>query len=169
MRLLATGDGHRQHHHGQRCGQRAAGPRPVEMTGRGAGLSDEGLRRKVAPSSGLWPSAAPTDDPLTFWQRWAADIAGMCGAGGAACRACAGGSASSAPWRRFSWRCGGLAAAKAVLASHVSAEPAGMLLLDALRKTAHHGGHAPGRGHGSGGGHAAAGYGPRRIYGLLHV
>ena len=57
---------------------------PVEMTGRGAGLSDEGLRRKVAAIE-------------------------------CAVRLCP-------------------AAAKAVLASHVSAEPAGMLLLDALRK-----------------------------------
>lgn len=43
-------------------------------------------------------------------------------------------TASSAPWRRCA-RCGcARRAAKAVLASHVSAEPAGMLLLDALRK-----------------------------------
>ena len=63
------------------------GRAPVEMTGRGAGLSDEGLADGFISA-----------------------VAALC-----AVRLCP-------------------AAAKAVLASHVSAEPAGMLLLDALRK-----------------------------------
>ena len=63
------------------------GRAPVEMTGRGAGLSDEVLADGFISA-----------------------VAALC-----AVRLCP-------------------AAAKAVLASHVSAEPAGMLLLDALRK-----------------------------------
>ena len=166
-------DGHRQHYHGQRCGQRAAGPRARGMTGRGAGLSDEGLRRKVAAIERAVALSRPAaDDPLDVLAKVGGfDIAGMCGVflGGAACRVpvLADGFISAVAALCAVRLCP--AAAKAVLASHVSAEPAGMLLLDALQKTAHHGGHAPGRGHGSGGGHAAAGHGPRRIYGLLHV
>ena len=42
------GNGHRKHHHFQRGGQCALGRSPAEMTGRGAGLSDAGLARKIA-------------------------------------------------------------------------------------------------------------------------
>lgn len=114
------------------------GRAPVEMTGRGAGLSDEGLRRKVAAIERPWPSAAPPRTTRwTFWPRWAALTS----------RGCAACFWAARPAVCLCWRTGFIsavaalcavrlcpAAAKAVLASHVSAEPAGMLLLDALRK-----------------------------------
>ena len=111
---------------------------PVEMTGRGAGLSDEGLRRKVAAIERAVALSRPAaDDPLDVLAKVGGfDIAGMCGVflGGAACRVpvLADGFISAVAALCAVRLCP--AAAKAVLASHVSAEPAGMLLLDALRK-----------------------------------
>lgn len=114
------------------------GRAPVEMTGRGAGLSDEGLRRKVAAIERAVALSRPAaDDPLDVLAKVGGfDIAGMCGVflGGAACRVpvLADGFISAVAALCAVRLCP--AAAKAVLASHVSAEPAGMLLLDALRK-----------------------------------
>lgn len=66
------------------------GRAPVEMTGRGAGLSDEGLRRKVAAIERAVALSRPdADDPLDVLAKVGGfDIAGMCGVflGGAACR-----------------------------------------------------------------------------------
>lgn len=101
------------------------GRAPVEMTGRGAGLSDEGLRRKVAAIERAVALSRPAaDDPLDVLAK----------VGGAACRVpvLADGFISAVAALCAVRLCP--AAAKAVLASHVSAEPAGMLLLDALRK-----------------------------------
>ncbi len=114
------------------------GRAPVELTGRGAGLSDEGLRRKVAAIERAVALSRPAaDDPLDVLAKVGGfDIAGMCGVflGGAACRVpvLADGFISAVAALCAVRLCP--AAAKAVLASHVSAEPAGMLLLDALRK-----------------------------------
>ena len=43
IRSSAPGNGHREHHHQQRCGV-LLGVDPIQITGRGAGLSDEGWR-----------------------------------------------------------------------------------------------------------------------------
>ena len=127
------------------------GRAPVEMTGRGAGLSDEGLRRKVAAIERAVALSRPAaDDPL--------DVLAKVGGrlhqrrGGAVRGAAVPGGGQG----RFGEPCLGRARGHAAAGR-------------AAQKTAHYGGHAPGRGHGSGGGHAAAGHGPRRIYGLLHV
>ena len=105
---------------------------------KGAGLSDEGRRRKVAAIERAVALSRPAaDDPLDVLAKVGGfDIAGMCGVflGGAACRVpvLADGFISAVAALCAVRLCP--AAAKAVLASHVSAEPAGMLLLDALRK-----------------------------------
>ena len=103
--------------------------RPAEdFTGRGAGLSDEGLARKVAAvRRALEVNRPDPADPLDVLAKVGGfDLAGLCGIflGGAACRVpvLADGLIS----------CPG--AAKAVFASHVSAEPAGRAVLDALGK-----------------------------------
>ena len=95
---------------------------PVElMTGRGAGLSDEGLARKVdAICRGILKNEPDPEDPLDVLSKLGGfDIAGLCGVflGGAlaAVRLCP-------------------AAAKAVFASHCSAEPAARMVLEALGK-----------------------------------
>ena len=112
---------------------------PVErMTGRGAGLSDAGLGRKLdAIRRGISRNCPNAEDALDVLGKLGGlDIAGLCGVflGGAACRVpvLADGFISAVAALCAVRLCP--AAAKAVLASHVSAEPAGMLLLDALRK-----------------------------------
>lgn len=111
---------------------------PAEMTGRGAGLSDAGLARKIAAvERAISVNRPDPDDPVDVLSKVGGlDLAGLCGVylGGAkyqvpvlldgfisaAAALCAVGLRRSA--------------AKALLASHVSAEPAGALLLAALGK-----------------------------------
>lgn len=115
--------------------------RPVrEMTGRGAGLSDEGLRRKIwAIETAVRVNEPDPTDPLDVLAKVGGfDIAGMCGIflGGALYRVPVlmdgfiSTVAALCAVRLCRW------ADKAIFASHVSAEPAGRLVLDALGKRA---------------------------------
>ena len=83
---------------------------PEEVTGRGAGLSDAGLARKVAAIRRAIARNAPDrDDPVDVLAKVGGlDLAALC-----ALRLCP-------------------AAGAALLASHLSAEPAGRLLLEGL-------------------------------------
>ncbi len=113
--------------------------RPVaEMTGRGAGLSDQGLERKLwAIETALERSRPNPMDPLDVLAKVGGfDIAGMCGI-------YLGGALHRVPilMDGFISTVAALCAlrlcpesAKAMFASHVSAEPAGHLILDALGK-----------------------------------
>ena len=113
--------------------------RPVtEMTGRGAGLSDAGLHRKIdAIERGIARNHPDAADPLGVLAALGGfDIAGLCGVflGGALERlpivmdGFISGVAALCAVRLCP------AAAKAVFASHVSAEPAAHMVLDALGK-----------------------------------
>ena len=113
--------------------------RPAEdFTGRGAGLSDAGLARKVAAvRKALALNRPDPADPLDVLAKVGGfDLAGLCGVflGGAACRVpvLADGLISTVAALCAVRLCPG--AAKAVFASHVSAEPAGRAVLDALGK-----------------------------------
>lgn len=110
----------------------------AELTGRGAGLSDAGLRRKLwAVETALEVNRPDPADPLDVLAKVGGfDIAGMCGVflGGAAGRVpvLMDGFISTVAALCALRLCPG--AGKAMLASHVSAEPAGRMLLDALGK-----------------------------------
>lgn len=114
------------------------GCEPEAITGRGAGLSDEGLaRKKAAICRAIQINQPNPADPLDVLAKLGGfDIAGMCGAflGGAAfgvpvlMDGVIGAAAALLAVRLCS------DAGKAILASHVSAEPAGALLLNALDK-----------------------------------
>ena len=113
--------------------------RPVEeMTGRGAGLSNEGLARKVAMiHQALACNQPDRDDILDVLSKVGGfDIAGLCGIflGGALYRVpvLIDGFISAVAALCALRLCP--AAGKAMLASHVSAEPAGHLVLEALGK-----------------------------------
>ena len=113
--------------------------RPVEeMTGRGAGLSSEGLARKVAViQQALACNQPDRGDILDVLRKVGGfDIAGMCGIflGGALYRVpvLIDGFISAVAALCALRLCP--AAGKAMLASHVSAEPAGRLVLEALGK-----------------------------------
>ena len=113
--------------------------RPVEeMTGRGAGLSNEGLARKVAViHQALACNQPDRNDILDVLSKVGGfDIAGMCGIflGGALYRVpvLIDGFISAVAALCALRLCP--AAGKAMLASHVSAEPAGHLVLEALGK-----------------------------------
>ena len=113
--------------------------RPVEeMTGRGAGLSDEGLHRKIAAiKRGIAVNLPDTADPLGALAALGGfDIAGLCGV-------FLGGALENVPVLMDGFISGVAAlcavrlcpaAAKAVFASHVSSEPAAHLVLEALAK-----------------------------------
>lgn len=113
--------------------------RPVEtMTGRGAGLSDAGLRRKIrAIGEAVAKNAPDPVDPIdTLAKVGGFDLAGLCGV-------CLGGAIYRVPvlMDGFISTVAALCAVrlcpqagKAVFASHVSAEPAGRLILDELGK-----------------------------------
>ncbi len=111
---------------------------PEEVTGRGAGLSADGLRRKVnAIRAGIVRNAPDPSDALDALSKVGGyDLAGMCGAylGGALygvptlIDGFPSAVAALCAVRLYS------AADKAVFASHVSAEPAGNLVLQALGK-----------------------------------
>ena len=113
--------------------------RPVaEMTGRGAGLSDAGLQRKIdAIERGIARNHPDAADPLGVLAALGGfDIAGLCGVflGGALERlpivmdGFISGVAALCAVRLCP------AAEKAVFASHVSSEPAAHIVLDALCK-----------------------------------
>ena len=114
------------------------GADPEAVTGRGAGLSDEGLRRKIeAVRLGIAVNRPDPDDALDVLTKLGGfDLAGLCGVflGGALYRVPVlidgfpGAAAALCALRLCP------AAGKAMLASHVSAEPAGALLLRALGK-----------------------------------
>ncbi len=113
--------------------------RPVEeMTGRGAGLSNEGLARKVAVIYQALACNRPNpEDILDVLSKVGGfDIAGMCGIflGGARYRVpvLIDGFISAVAALCALRLCP--AAGKAMLASHVSAEPAGQAVLEALGK-----------------------------------
>lgn len=110
--------------------------KPVTMTGRGAGLSDEGLSRKIAAIEKAiqlhQPNAADPVDVLA--KTGGLDIAGMCGIflGGALYRipVLIDGFISSVAALCAVRLCPD--AVHATLASHVSAEPAGAMVLETL-------------------------------------
>ena len=113
---------------------------PVErMTGRGAGLSDEGLARKVdAICRGILRNEPDPTDPLDVLAKLGGfDLAGLCGV-------FLGGALEGVPVVMDGFISGVAAlcavrlcpaASKAVFASHCSTEPAARLVLDALGKT----------------------------------
>ena len=112
---------------------------PVEcMTGRGAGLSDEGLARKInAIQRGIAVNQPDPDDALDILAKLGGfDIAGLCGV-------FLGGALEGVPVLMDGFISGVAAlcavrlcpaAAKAVFASHCSSEPAARLVLEALGK-----------------------------------
>ena len=109
---------------------------PAAVTGRGAGLSDAGLRRKrAAIARAVSVNRPDPDDPVDVLAKLGGlDLAAMCGAylGAAAAKtpAVIDGFISAAAALCALRLCPG--AEKVLLASHVSAEPAGQRLLDAL-------------------------------------
>ena len=112
---------------------------PVErMTGRGAGLSDTGLARKVdAIHRGIVRNHPDPADPLDVMAKLGGfDIAGLCGIflGGALKGFLCWPTASSAEWRHSAPSGSARRRKKAVFASHCSTEPAAKLVLDALNK-----------------------------------
>ena len=112
---------------------------PVQtMTGRGAGLSDAGLRRKIAAiERGIAVNHPDATDPLGVLAALGGfDIAGLCGV-------FLGGALENLPIVMDGFISGVAAlcavrlcpaASKAVFASHASSEPAARLVLDALDK-----------------------------------
>lgn len=112
------------------------GKSPEEMTGRGAGLSTDGLRRKIAAiETAVRVNRPDPADPLDVLAKVGGfDIAGLAGIflGCAALRVPAlvdGFISSTAALVAARLR---PAAARAMFASHVSAEPAARAVLDAL-------------------------------------
>ena len=108
------------------------------MTGRGAGLSDEGLARKVdAICRGILCNEPDPEDTLDVLAKLGGfDIAGLCGV-------FLGGALAGVPVLADGFISGVAAlcavrlcpaAAKAVFASHCSAEPAARIVLEALGK-----------------------------------
>ena len=131
--------------------------RPVtEMTGRGAGLSDAGLHRKIdAIERGIARNHPDAADPLGVLAALGGfDIAGLCGVflGGAV--------------RGAALPCGGKGRFRQPCVQRASRTYcAGR----AVQKTAYHRRAASGRGHGRGGQPAAVGYGAGRLQRLLLV
>lgn len=109
---------------------------PAEVTGRGAGLSDAGMQRKrEAIQNALEGNAPDPADPIDVLAKVGGlDMAALCGAflGAAACRmpAVIDGFICSAAALCAARLCP--ATREAMLASHVSAEPAARMLLEAL-------------------------------------
>lgn len=113
--------------------------RPIpELTGRGSGLSDEGLRRKIrAIETAIAVNRPDPADPVDVLAKVGGfDLAGMCGIflGGALYRVpvLMDGLISTVAALCAVRLCP--ESGKAMFASHVSAEPAGRLLLEALGK-----------------------------------
>lgn len=139
MRLLATGEmGIGNTTTSSAVASVLLGRTPVETTGRGAGLSDAGLGRKIAAiEAAIRHNRPDPSDPLDVLAKVGGlDIAGLCGVflGGAIHRipVLADGFISAVAALCAVQLCP--QAAQAVLASHVSAEPAGYMVLDALGK-----------------------------------
>lgn len=115
------------------------GREPSEVTGRGAGLSSEGLTRKIAAiaSAIAVNHPDPADGVDTLAKVGGLDIAGLAGVflGGAYCRipVLVDGFISSAAALTASVICP--AAKDYMLGSHASNEPAGRMVLDALGLT----------------------------------
>ena len=112
------------------------GEDPEVLTARGAGLSDEGLlRKKAVISRALEVNRPDADDPLDVLSKVGGlDIAGMCGMflGGAVHHVPViidGLISAVAAWCAWSLK---PASVHAMLASHVSSEPASGLLLDRM-------------------------------------
>lgn len=111
---------------------------PAEVTGRGAGLSQEGLGRKVeAITEGIRRNRPDPGDPVDVLSKVGGlDLAGLCGVylGGALYRVpvLMDGFPSAAAALCALRLCP--QAAGAVLCSHVSAEPGSRLLLEAMGK-----------------------------------
>lgn len=109
---------------------------PEEAVGRGAGLSDAGLARKLAAvKEALALNQPDPADPLDVLAKVGGlDIAGLCGVflGAAACRVpvLIDGVISAVAALCAARLCPG--ARQAMLASHVSAEPCGRRLLEAM-------------------------------------
>ncbi|MCR5136811.1 MAG: nicotinate-nucleotide--dimethylbenzimidazole phosphoribosyltransferase [Oscillospiraceae bacterium] len=109
---------------------------PEEVTGRGAGLSTDGLEHKIKViRQALTRCTADRNDPIgLIAELGGLDIAGMCGAfiGAAACRVpvIMDGCISAAAALCAARLCPGVKTA--LLASHVSAEPAGRMILREL-------------------------------------
>ncbi len=109
---------------------------PAVVTGRGAGLSDEGLSRKRAViEQAIAVNRPDPDNPVDVLAKVGGlDLAAMCGAYLGAAAYCVpaviDGFISAAAALCALRMCP--AAGKAMLASHVSAEPAGQILMDAL-------------------------------------
>ena len=137
VRLLATGEmgiGNTTTSAAVAC---ALLDRPAwEMTGRGAGLSTQGLERKIrAVETALAVNAPRRDDPLDVLQKVGGlDLAGLAGVflGGAACRlpVLVDGFISSVAALAACRMCP--ACGDYLLASHLSDEPASALVLEAL-------------------------------------
>lgn len=112
------------------------GKEPAVMTGRGAGLSDAGLARKIAAiGTAIQLHQPDSSDPVDILSKVGGlDIAAMCGIflGGALYRVpvLIDGFISSVAALCAVRHCPD--AIHAMLASHVSAEPAGAMVLDAL-------------------------------------
>ena len=114
------------------------GVSPALVTGRGAGLSDEGLRRKLdAVTRALAINAPDPDDPIDVLAKVGGfDIAGLCGVflGGAIHRIpVLMDGAISAAAALCAVRLAP-SAGQAMIASHLSAEPTGRMLMEALGK-----------------------------------
>lgn len=111
---------------------------PAELSGRGAGLSDEGLikKQKVIAQALALNHPDPADPVDVLAKVGGFDLAGLCGVflGGALYKipVLIDGIISSAAALCAVRLCPN--AEKAMLASHLSAEPAGIALLDALGK-----------------------------------
>lgn len=114
------------------------GVEPEQVTGRGAGLSDDGLARKLAAiRRGIYVNRPDPSDALDVLAKLGGfDLAGMCGVflGGAKYRVpvLIDGFPSAVAALCATRLCPN--AQKAMLASHVSAEPAGAAALRALGK-----------------------------------
>ena len=114
------------------------GVSPQELTGRGAGLSDQGLlRKRQAIEKAIACNRPDAKDPVDILSKVGGfDIAGLCGVflGGAIYRipVLIDGAISAAA-ALCAVRLAPLASA-AIFATHQSAEPAGKLLLEALGK-----------------------------------
>ena len=110
----------------------------AETTGRGAGLSDEGLARKIAViRQGIAVNKPEKEDVLDVLSKVGGpDLAAMCGLflGGAACGipVLIDGFPSAVAALCAQRLCAH--ATDAMLASHVSAEPAGKMVLEAIGK-----------------------------------
>ena len=148
---------------------------PVQtMTGRGAGLSDAGLARKVdAIRRGIACNNPDSDDALDVLSKLGGfDIAGLCGM-------FLGGALAGVPVLMDGFISGVAAlcavrlcpaAAKAVFASHCSIEPAARLVLDSAgQNTPAYRRAASGRRHRRSGQHPAVGHGAGSIRGVLFL